>query len=57
MGYVNKCKYGETEPEEVCVDTTVDGENITYNYSYRFCDQMFSKSVTVRKAEKKRKKD
>ena len=57
MGYVNKSKYGETEPEIVCVDTTVDGENITYNYSYRFCDQMFSKSVTVKQAKLLKKDD
>lgn len=57
MGYVNKCKYGETEPEVVCVDTAVDGENITYNYSYKFCDQTFSKSVTVKQRKLLKKDD
>ena len=54
MGYVNKCKYGETEPEVVCLDTKEDGEMVTFNYSYRFCDQTFSKSITVPKKEKKK---
>ena len=57
MGYVSKLKYGDSDPEVVCVDTKVDGENITYNYSYRFCDQMFSKSVTIKQAKLLKKED
>ena len=56
MGYVNKCKYGETNPEVVCVDNVVDGNMVTYNYTYRFCDQVFTKSIIVEKTEKKERK-
>ena len=56
MGYVNKCKYGETTPEVVCVDNVVDGNMVTYNYTYKFCDQVFTKSITVEKTEKKERK-
>lgn len=56
MGYVNKSKYGETEPEVVCVDNVVDGNMVTYNYTYKFCDQVFTKSITVEKTEKKERK-
>jgi len=56
MGYVNKCKYGETTPEVVCVDNVVDGNTVTYNYTYKFCDQVFTKSITVEKTEKKERK-
>lgn len=56
MGYVNKLKYGETEPEVVFINAVPNDKLITYNYTYKFCDQTFSKSITVEKMEKKERK-
>lgn len=56
MGYVNKCKYGDMEPEVVCVDCKVDGNCATYTYTYRFCGEMFTKNILVEKTEKKERK-
>ena len=56
MGYVSKLKYGDTEPEVVCVNAVLNDKLITYNYTYKFCNQEFTKSITVEKSEKKERK-
>lgn len=43
LGYVNKCKYGDTEPEIVCCDSS-NKDHIDYSVS--FCGQTFSKTVS-----------
>ena len=56
MGYVSKLKYGDTNPKVVCVNASLNGKLITYTYTYNFCGQDFTKSVTVEKMEKKERK-
>lgn len=53
MGYVNKCKYADSEPEVVCLDTKEVGNETVYTYTYRFCDKSFTKTINVDKTIKK----
>jgi len=43
MGYVNKCKYGNTEPEIICCNST-DSEYI--EYTVKFCGDTFTKRIS-----------
>lgn len=56
MGYANKCKYGESNPEVVSVESKEDSKMVTYTYIYKFCGQDFTKSITIAKEEKKTRK-
>lgn len=56
MGYVSKLKYGETEPEVTDVYTVLNDNLVTYKYTYKFCNQQFTKEITIPKSEKKERK-